>query len=128
MAKPLDKITQQSDRLVILRAASGLGLSVSDPCDQSFRCFHCAVGAKQVERGSSILDSCPDSRFGARIRIGRRVKTTIVKVARGSDKANCRVQLLIAEPALMFLPALKPGPSYHASDTCQCTDQHAQEV
>ena len=71
MAKPLDKITQQSDRLVILRAASGLGLSGVAPCDQSFRCFHCAVGAKQVERGSSILDSCPDSRFGPRIRIGR---------------------------------------------------------
>ena len=97
MAKPLDKITQQRDRLIILQAASGLGLSVPDPCDQSFRCFHCAGGAKQVECGSSILDSCPDSRFGARTRIGRRVKTTIVKVARGTDKADCRVQLLIAE-------------------------------
>jgi hypothetical protein len=122
MAKPLDKIAQQVDRFIVLRAASGLGRSVSDPRDQSFRCFHCAGGAKQVERGSSILDSCPDSQFGTRIRIGRGVKTTIVKVARGTDKADCRVQLLIAEPALMFLPALKPGPSYHASDTNECTD------
>jgi hypothetical protein len=56
------------------------------------------------------------------------VKTTIVEVACGADEADCRVQLLIAEPALMFLPPLKPGPSYHAPDTDQCTDQDAQEV
>src|SRR5215831_15561355 len=111
-SEPLNQIPQQTDCLITSWAVFGLGLGVPDPCDQSFRCFHSAGAAKQVERGSSILDSYPGSLFGAWVWTGRRVKTTVMKVAGGTDKTDRGVQLLITEPALMLLPSLQPAPSY----------------
>ena len=55
-AKPPDKIPQQVDCLIILRAVFGLGLSMPDPCDQSFRRFDSADAAKQaIDSHASVL-------------------------------------------------------------------------
>jgi hypothetical protein len=51
-----------------------------------------------------------------------------MKVAGGTDKTDRSVQLLITEPAQMFLPSLQPAPSYDAPDANQSTDEHGQEV
>ena len=62
-----------------------------------------------MERGSSILDSCPDSRVGAWIRIGRRVKTTIVKVAAAPiEHLGCKYASLILEAKYLTLVLLLP--------------------
>jgi hypothetical protein len=51
-----------------------------------------------------------------------------MEIACGADEVDGRAQLLVTEPALMLLPALKPGPCYHATGAHQGTDQHGQEV
>jgi hypothetical protein len=51
-----------------------------------------------------------------------------MKIARGTNQGDCRAQLLVTKPALMFFLALKPGPGYHAAATNQATYQHGQQV
>jgi hypothetical protein len=50
------------------------------------------------------------------------VAAEIMEITGGADEVDCRVQLLVTEPALMLLPALKPGPGYDATGTNQGTD------
>jgi hypothetical protein len=52
--------------------------------------------------------------------------TVIVEVAGSADVADRRMQLLIAEPALMFLASLQPGACYHATKSDQGADQASQ--
>jgi len=51
-----------------------------------------------------------------------------MKIACGTNEGDCRAQLLVTKPVLMFFLALKPGPGYHPTGTNQGTDQHGQEV
>jgi hypothetical protein len=128
MSKPLDKIPQERDRLIVFLTAAGHRRSAPGSCDQSLRRLHRAGGAKQVQRRPSILDSCPDVPFSVWIWPGWRVATAVVEIAGGTDEVDCRAQLLVTEQALMLFPALKPGPGYHATGANQGTNQHGQEV
>ena len=92
------------------------------------RCNSHPVIMSPYVRGHCILDSYPGRLFGAWVWIGRRVKTTVMKVAGGTDKTDRGVQFLITEPALMLRPSPQPAPSYDAPDANQSTDEHGQEV
>jgi len=122
MSKPLDKIPQQGDRLAVSLVPIGHRRSVPGFCGQSLHGLYRAGGAKQVQRGPSILNACPGVLFSAWIWYGWRVATKIMEIAGGAYEVDCRVQLLVTEPALMLLLALKPGPGYDATGTNQGAD------
>jgi hypothetical protein len=128
MSKPLDKIPQQSGRLIVSVTAIGLRQSAPYSRNQSLRRLHRACGAKQVQRGPSILNSRPSVTFSTWTQPGWRVATDVMKIACGTNEGDCRAQLLVTKPVLMFFLALKPGPGYHPTGTNQGTDQHGQEV
>jgi hypothetical protein len=105
-SKPSDKILQQSDSLIISWAVVGLRLSVPDSRDQGLRYLHCAGVAKQVKGGSSILRANPRSPIEGWVGVRRRAAAIVVEVSSSTDVADRCVQLLITEPALMFLAPL----------------------
>jgi hypothetical protein len=52
----------------------------------------------------------------------------IVEISRCADKVDGGMQLLIAQPALMFFSPLEPSSGGHAHESHQGTDHASQEV
>jgi len=74
--------------------------------DQGFYCLHRADIAKQVKGGSSILRAHSCSPIDGWIGLRRRMAAIIIEVSGSADVADRCLQLLITEPALMFLVPL----------------------
>ena len=125
-SEPSHEITQERGR-IITRIGSGSG--VADSHDHGLSGVDRASLAQKVESRPSVLNTRPHRLLvHVASSAASELAALLGEVPGRSDEVDCRVQLLITEPALMFLTPLKPGSRHHTTKPDQSTDQDSQKV